>query len=104
GKQAGPPCAAGCTASARALHHGRDHETPPGIAVPLAEAGRAVLSVGRQMPAPVLFILHQEHSTPGRVAQILKSQGYTFDIRRPRFGDPLPETLAGHSGAVIFGG
>jgi GMP synthase (glutamine-hydrolysing) len=56
------------------------------------------------MPAPVLFILHQEHSTPGRVAQILKNRGYTFDIRRPRFGDPLPETLAGHAGAVIFGG
>jgi len=56
------------------------------------------------MPAPVLFILHQEHSTPGRVAQILKRRGYSFDIRRPRFGDPLPETLAGHSGAVIFGG
>ncbi|MFL4986231.1 MAG: glutamine amidotransferase [Xanthobacteraceae bacterium] len=56
------------------------------------------------MRAPVLFILHQEHSTPGRVAQVLKSRGYTFDIRRPRFGDPLPETLDHHSGAVIFGG
>jgi GMP synthase (glutamine-hydrolysing) len=56
------------------------------------------------MPAPVLFILHQEHSTPGRVAQALRSRGYTFDVRRPRFGDPLPETLAHHSGAVIFGG
>ena len=28
----------------------------------------------------------------------------TLDIRRPRFGDPLPETLDGHAGAVIFGG
>ena len=56
------------------------------------------------MPAPILFILHQEHSTPGRVAQVLKSRGFTFDIRRPRFGDPLPETLEGHAGAVIFGG
>ena len=27
-----------------------------------------------------------------------------LDIRRPRFGDPLPETLADHAGAVIFGG
>ena len=27
-----------------------------------------------------------------------------LDIRRPRFGDPLPETLDDHAGAVIFGG
>ena len=28
-----------------------------------------------------------------------------LDIRRPRFGDPLPHTLeANHAGAVIFGG
>ena len=25
-------------------------------------------------------------------------------MRRPRFGDPLPQTLRDHSGAVIFGG
>jgi GMP synthase (glutamine-hydrolysing) len=25
-------------------------------------------------------------------------------VRRPRFGDPLPETMAGHAGAIIFGG
>jgi GMP synthase (glutamine-hydrolysing) len=56
------------------------------------------------MPAPILLVLHQEHSTPGRVAQILKSRGHSFDIRRPRFGDPLPETLEHHAGAVIFGG
>ncbi len=27
-----------------------------------------------------------------------------MDIRRPRYGDRLPETLAKHAGAVIFGG
>ena len=27
-----------------------------------------------------------------------------LDIRRPRFGDPLPDTLDQHAGAVIFGG
>ena len=56
------------------------------------------------MPAPVLFVLHQEHSTPGRVAHILKSRGFAFDIRRPRLGDPLPDTLENHAGAVVFGG
>ena len=53
---------------------------------------------------PVLVVLHQEHSTPGRVGSRLSERGYTLDIRRPRFGDPLPETLARHSGAIIFGG
>ncbi|WP_018182470.1 glutamine amidotransferase [Kaistia granuli] len=53
---------------------------------------------------PVLIILHQEHSTPGRVGLRLRERGYDLDIRRPRFGDPLPETLAGHAGAIVFGG
>ena len=30
--------------------------------------------------------------------------GHPLDIRKPRFGDPLPETLDQHDGAVIFGG
>ncbi len=34
----------------------------------------------------------------------LQARGHALDIRRPRFGDPLPETLAGHAGAVVFGG
>ena len=51
-----------------------------------------------------LVVLHQEHSTPGRVGRLLRERGYELDIRRPRFGDPLPETMAGHAGAVVFGG
>jgi GMP synthase (glutamine-hydrolysing) len=53
---------------------------------------------------PVLIVLHQEHSTPGRVGYLLQQRGYPLDIRRPRFGDPLPDTMAQHAGAVIFGG
>lgn len=53
---------------------------------------------------PVLVILHQEHSTPGRVGRLLRDMGHPLDIRRPRFGDPLPDTMAHHAGAVIFGG
>ena len=56
------------------------------------------------MLKPVLLILHQEHSSPGRVGQVLAKLGYPLDIRRPRFGDPLPETMDEHSGAAIFGG
>src|SRR3979411_2921617 len=53
---------------------------------------------------PVLVVLHQETSTPGRIGNALAALGHKLDIRRPRFGDPLPETLDGHAGAVIFGG
>jgi GMP synthase (glutamine-hydrolysing) len=53
---------------------------------------------------PVLVVLHQESSTPGRIGNVLRALGYALDIRRPRFGDVLPETLDDHAGAVIFGG
>lgn len=56
------------------------------------------------MLKPVLIIVHQEHSSPGRVGQVLSKLGYPLDIRRPRFGDPLPETMDAHAGAAIFGG
>jgi GMP synthase (glutamine-hydrolysing) len=53
---------------------------------------------------PVLIVLHQETSSPGRVGQILQQMGYALDIRRPVLGDPLPDTLEHHAGAVVFGG
>ena len=56
------------------------------------------------MHPPILIVLHQENSTPGRIGNALRKLGYPLDIRRPRFGDPLPETMNEHSGAVIFGG
>jgi GMP synthase (glutamine-hydrolysing) len=52
----------------------------------------------------IAVILHQEHSTPGRLGRLLETQGFDLDIRRPRYGDPLPKTLAEHAGAIIFGG
>src|SRR5260370_33366558 len=56
------------------------------------------------MTRSVLIVLHQEQSTSGRVGHFLQARGIPLDIRRPRCGDPLPDTLAAHSGAVIFGG
>ncbi len=56
------------------------------------------------MRQPILIILHQEHSTSGRVGRALLQLGYGLDVRRPRFGDPLPATLCDHAAAVIFGG
>jgi len=63
---------------------------------------RAMAASGR--PARVLVVLHQEHSTPGRVGKALEARGFRLDIRRPRFGDTLPSSLAEHAGAVVFGG
>ena len=53
---------------------------------------------------PVLIVLHQENSNPGHVGQWFVRNGYHLDIRKPRFGEPLPATMANHCGAVIFGG
>ncbi|MEO1702861.1 MAG: glutamine amidotransferase [Pseudomonadota bacterium] len=53
---------------------------------------------------PILVVLHQATSSPGRVGQLLQARGYPLDIRRPPLGDRLPETLESHSGAVVFGG
>jgi GMP synthase (glutamine-hydrolysing) len=52
----------------------------------------------------VLIVLHQEHSTAGRVGLALKATGVRLDIRRPCLGEPLPKTLADHDGAIVFGG
>lgn len=56
------------------------------------------------MTGTILIVLHQEASTPGRIGQALRARGLSLDIRRPCLGDPLPETMADHAGAVIFGG
>jgi len=58
----------------------------------------------RQSRDPVLIILHQESSSPGRVGVRLRAMGYDLDIRKPRFGDALPPSMEKHSGCVIFGG
>ena len=57
-----------------------------------------------ESPHKILVVLHQEHSTPGRVGRLLQALGFDLDIRRPRFGDPLPCSMRDHAGAVIFGG
>lgn len=53
---------------------------------------------------PILIVLHQAQSTPGRVGQALVSRGYKLDIRRPALGEDLPTTTVDHAGVVIFGG
>jgi GMP synthase (glutamine-hydrolysing) len=56
------------------------------------------------VPNSILIVLHQEHSTPGRVGRLLRERGYDLDIRRTPLGQPLPDTMDEHAGAVVFGG
>ncbi|MCQ8781941.1 glutamine amidotransferase [Mangrovibrevibacter kandeliae] len=71
--------------------------------VQAADPHRYILE-GDDDPRPILVVLHQESSTPGRVGQILDAHGVAVDIRRPILGEALPETLEGHRGAIVFGG
>jgi GMP synthase (glutamine-hydrolysing) len=64
----------------------------------------SIVAGERQAKMPVLIVLHQENSNPGHVGQWFGRNGHALDIRKPRFGDVLPATLANHCGAVIFGG
>jgi len=59
---------------------------------------------GERAKRPVLMIMHQQHSNPGHVGQWFVRNGHALDIRKPRFGEPLPATLEHHCGAVVFGG
>src|SRR5260221_13280789 len=71
---------------------------------PTGPSAAAVAPSTTESLLPVLIVLHQETSTPGRVGNALRALGHRLDIRRPRFGDSLPETLYRHAGAAIFGG
>jgi GMP synthase (glutamine-hydrolysing) len=53
---------------------------------------------------PILVILRQEASTPGRAGRLLRWKGFDLDIRRPTIGEALPDTLEGHAGVISFGG
>ncbi|MQX38175.1 glutamine amidotransferase-related protein [Roseospira navarrensis] len=53
---------------------------------------------------PILLVVHQKTSNPGRVGGMLKARGHPLDQRCPMHGDPLPTDLSGHAGVVVFGG
>ena len=52
----------------------------------------------------VLIVMHQAHSTPGRIGRFLGALGVELDIRRPSLDESLPDTLEDHDGVVVFGG
>jgi GMP synthase (glutamine-hydrolysing) len=76
----------------------RDMETAGGRDAGMAH--RRYRLDGATDTRPVLVVLHQETSTPGRVGQVLTAHG----IRRPVIGESLPDTLDDHRGAIVFGG
>ena len=51
----------------------------------------------------VLMVMHQAHSTPGRIGCYLTALGARLDIRRPSLDEPLPATLDEHDAVVVFG-
>jgi len=53
---------------------------------------------------PLLLIVHQKTSDPGRIGRWLVAHGFALDIRCPALGDDLPADLSQHGGAVVFGG
>jgi len=52
----------------------------------------------------LLAIVHQAHSTTGRVGELLEVRGYRLDRRCPNVGDPLPERLEEYAATIVFGG
>jgi GMP synthase (glutamine-hydrolysing) len=68
--------------------------------------GRGIEAAASTQPAkkPVVIVLHMLGANPGHVGRWFRENGYPLDIRRPLAGDPLPETLEAHTGAVILGG
>ena len=84
--------------STRAPIHGSFITVPGSGWIPL----RSVTALSHN--GSIVIVLHQAHSTAGRVGRLLVERGYSLDIRRPPLGEALPDTLDNHAGAVIFGG
>lgn len=79
-------------------------DAEPTREAPLDGHGLDVPIVRAPEKKPVVLVLHMPGANPGHVGRWFRENGYPLDIRRPFAGDPLPETLAHHTGAVYFGG
>ena len=56
------------------------------------------------MSRKILIVVHQEHSTPGRVGEFLLERGYELDRRCPNMGDALPVDVSEYAASIVFGG
>ncbi len=52
----------------------------------------------------VLIVVHQAHSTPGKIGELLGHRGFTLDRRCPSVGDTLPVDLSPYAAVIVFGG
>src|SRR3546814_19843100 len=52
----------------------------------------------------ILVIVHQKHSTPGRVGELLEARGYALDRCCPCLDHPLPADPCAYAAVVVFGG
>jgi GMP synthase (glutamine-hydrolysing) len=52
----------------------------------------------------ILAIVHQAHSTTGRVGELLEARGYRLDRCCPNLDHPLPERLDAYAATIVFGG
>lgn len=52
----------------------------------------------------VLIVVHQKHSTPGRVGELLEARGYKLDRCCPCLEHPLPDKPRDYAAVVVFGG
>ncbi|MCP1336603.1 glutamine amidotransferase-related protein [Futiania mangrovi] len=53
---------------------------------------------------PVLLVVHQLTSDPGRIGRAIARRGYRLDVRCCAAGYELPPDLSGHAAVVVFGG
>ncbi len=53
---------------------------------------------------PILCIVHQRSSYPGRLGQLFMARGFHLDIRCPGVGHALPETPDDYAATLMFGG
>lgn len=79
-------------------------EAPARESVARTSPGRAAPGSRAVDPGDILVIVHQAHSSPGRIGERLEARGFRLDVRRPALGDPLPEGTSDHAGLVVFGG
>ena len=52
----------------------------------------------------ILLVVHQATSEPGLIGQVLQDLDYDLEICCPAIAHPLPTTMAGYDGAIVFGG
>ncbi len=52
----------------------------------------------------IAIVLHRNPGSTGAIGQCLVEAGYDLDIRRPKFGDTLPDDVQSYAGGIIFGG